>query len=431
MRRGILIKNKLRHLDLFSGIGGFSLGLEATGGFETVAFCDIEEYPRKVLQKHWPYVKQYKDIKELNYDRLKSEGLVPIDIITGGYPCQPFSVAGRKKGEQDPRHLWPEYFRLVQELRPTWVIGENVGGHIKLGLDTVLKDLESEGYTSRTFNISAASVGANHKRERVWIVAHSERNDNFNKEQRVNGEEKEIPRERGENDSPPRESSRASAVRKTNNTDVADTDSTRVSTKLQNIKKENGKIQKDRKSDRWSAQSGNRSSDVANTESFGSDGGEIRESKEKSGQERILGSQVRGVSSDVADTESDKEDGVLRTASSESDQGNPRMEFAGSRDGQPKREAPQDMANTDSEGLERQWKSRNQFGSEFTATESGEERQGEMGQGWWSVEPNVGRVAHGIPKRVDRLKSLGNSLIPQIPYYIGTVILEIINDSKR
>ena len=385
MRRGILIKNKLRHLDLFSGIGGFSLGLEATGGFETVAFCDIEEYPRKVLQKHWPHVKQYKDIKELNYDRLESEGLVPIDIITGGYPCQPFSVAGRKKGEKDPRHLWPEYFRLVQELRPTWVIGENVSGHIKLGLDTVLENLESEGYTSRTFNISAASVGANHKRERVWIVAHSERNDNFNKEQRVDGKEKEIPRERGENNSATRESSRTSAVRKTNN------------------------------------------GDVANTESFGSDGGEIRESKEKGGQERILGSQVRGVSSDVANTESDKEDGVLRTVGSESDQGNPRMEFAGSRDGQPKREAPQDMANTNSEGLERQWKSRNQFGSKFTATESGEERQGEMGQGWWSVEPNVGRVAHGIPSRVDRLKSLGNSLIPHVPYYIGQSILQTYN----
>ena len=104
---------KLRHLDLFSGIGGFSLGLEATGGFETVAFCDIEEYPRKVLEKHWPHVKQYTDIKELTYDKLKSDGLVSntekIDIITGGYPCQPFSVAGRKKGEEDPRHLWPEY----------------------------------------------------------------------------------------------------------------------------------------------------------------------------------------------------------------------------------------------------------------------------------------------------------------------------------
>ena len=93
----------LKHLDLFSGIGGFSLGLEATGGFETVAFCDIDQYPRQVLQKHWPHVKQYEDIKELNYEKLKADGLLPIDIITGGYPCQPFSVAGRKKGEEDPR----------------------------------------------------------------------------------------------------------------------------------------------------------------------------------------------------------------------------------------------------------------------------------------------------------------------------------------
>ena len=163
----------LRHLDLFSGIGGFSLGLEATGGFETVAFCDIEEFPRKVLQKHWPGVKQYEDIKELNYEKLKADGLLPIDILTGGYPCQPFSIAGRKKGEKDPRHLWPEYFRLIKELRPTWVIGENVSGHIKLGLDTVLENLESEGYSVRTFSISASSIGANHQRERIWIVANS------------------------------------------------------------------------------------------------------------------------------------------------------------------------------------------------------------------------------------------------------------------
>ena len=164
----------LRHLDLFSGIGGFSLGLEATGGFETVAFCDIEEFPRKVLQKHWPHVKQYKDIKELNYEKLKADGLLPIDIITGGYPCQPFSVAGRKKGEKDPRHLWPEYFRLIKELRPTWVIGENVSGHIKLGLDTVIKDLESEGYEVQTFNIPVAGVGAPHLRQRIWVVAHTD-----------------------------------------------------------------------------------------------------------------------------------------------------------------------------------------------------------------------------------------------------------------
>ena len=161
---------KLKHLDLFSGIGGFSLGLEATGGFETKAFCDIEKYPRQVLQKHWPHVKQYEDIKELNYERLKADGIDSIDIITGGYPCQPFSIAGRQKGEEDPRHLWPEYFRLVKELRPTWVIGENVSGHIKLGLDTVIEDLESEDYAVRPFSISASSIGANHQRERIWIL---------------------------------------------------------------------------------------------------------------------------------------------------------------------------------------------------------------------------------------------------------------------
>ena len=163
----------LRHLDLFSGLGGFSLGLEATGGFETVAFCDIEKFSRKVLKKHWPNVKQYKDIKELTYEQIKEDTLAPIDIITGGYPCQPFSVAGSQRGEKDKRHLWPDMFRIVKECKPTWVIGENVSGHIKLGLDTVLQDLESEGYTVRAFSISASSVGANHQRERVWIIAHS------------------------------------------------------------------------------------------------------------------------------------------------------------------------------------------------------------------------------------------------------------------
>jgi DNA-cytosine methyltransferase len=214
---------KLKHLDLFSGIGGFSLGLEATNGFETVAFCDIEEFPRKVLQKHWSHVKQYTDIKELNYEQLKADGLVPIDIITGGYPCQPFSVAGRKKGEKDPRHLWPEYFRLVKELRPTWVIGENVGGHIKLGLDTVLENLESEGYAVRTFSIPASAIGANHKRERVWIVAYSERNHNLREKQRVNGKEEEVQREHWEDNSATRQSSGTNSIRQSNNTDVEDT----------------------------------------------------------------------------------------------------------------------------------------------------------------------------------------------------------------
>ena len=160
---------KLKVLDLFSGIGGFSLGLEATNYFETVAFCEIDKYCQKILRKHWSDVPIFEDIKKLN-----GKELPKIDVITGGYPCQPFSVAGKQKAEQDPRHLWPEYFRLIKELRPTWVIGENVSGHIKLGLDTVLTNLESEGYSTRTFSISASSVGANHKRERIWILGYSQ-----------------------------------------------------------------------------------------------------------------------------------------------------------------------------------------------------------------------------------------------------------------
>ena len=265
---------KLKHLDLFSGIGGFSLGLEATGGFETVAFCDYDPYCQKVLRKNWPWVTIYDDIKELNNEKLNSNGHTKIDIITGGYPCQPFSVAGRQQGEKDPRHVWPEMFRLIQELRPSWVIGENVAGHIKLGLDTVLENLESEGYSARTFSISASSIGANHKRERIWIVA--------------------------------------------------------------------------------------------NSESIGSHGREDREHIEQRNTER----KARGESSYVS--------------------------------------------YTDYERLEGLW--------EKHKLREGKKEEQISWNGWWEIEPDVGRVAHGVPKRGDRLKCLGNSLVPMIPYYIGMSI---------
>lgn len=166
----------MKVLDLFSGIGGFSLGLERAG-MTTVAFCEIEPYPRKVLAKHWPTVPIYDDVRELNATRLAADGITGIDLICGGFPCQPFSVGGKQLGAEDDRHLWPEYFRLIQELRPTWVIGENVVGLINLGLDTVLDDLESIGYATRTFDIPACGVGAPHERRRLWIVAHADRND--------------------------------------------------------------------------------------------------------------------------------------------------------------------------------------------------------------------------------------------------------------
>ena len=164
----------LRVLDLFSGIGGFSLGLERTGGFETAAFCEIEKYPVSQLKKNFPGVPIYDDIKTLTAERLVRDGIDRIDVITGGYPCQPFSVAGKQRGEKDDRHLWPSMLEIIAQVRPTWVICENVTGHIALGLDQVLLDLETEGYSSRTFIIPACSVNAPHRRDRLWIVAYSD-----------------------------------------------------------------------------------------------------------------------------------------------------------------------------------------------------------------------------------------------------------------
>lgn len=245
----------MRVLDLFSGIGGFSLGLEAAG-METVAFCEYEEWPQRVLRHHWPDVPIYPDVRELTYEQLVADGVVGyadkrqqssgidespsqggeeaaskgilqscntslrggvykqlkkdgivadaqrgkryrgsdqqgqrqergvaafgdgatkrragIDLICGGFPCQPFSDAGKQRAQEDDRHLWPEMFRLIRECQPAWVIGENVDGLINLGLDEVCADLESADYAVQPFVIPACAVAAPHRRDRVWIIA--------------------------------------------------------------------------------------------------------------------------------------------------------------------------------------------------------------------------------------------------------------------
>jgi DNA-cytosine methyltransferase len=141
-----------------------------------VAFCDNDKYSKLVLQKHWKGVKIYNDVKEITKEKFIADGIQFPDIITGGFPCQPFSVAGKQAGTDDDRHLWPVMFRIIQEFTPRWVIGENVKGltNIQDGVvfETVCSDLEGEGYEVRTFNIPAAGVGAPHRRERLWIVAH-------------------------------------------------------------------------------------------------------------------------------------------------------------------------------------------------------------------------------------------------------------------
>lgn len=163
-------------LDVFSGIGGFSFGLERAG-MKTIAFCEIDPFRQAVLRKHWPHVPIFSDIRQLNKQTLKEAGVITdetgIDLICGGWPCQPFSIAGKRRGKADDRYLWPEMLRLIRELRPRWVLGENVAHYVNMALDDTLSDLEAEGYEARALVIPACAVGAPHRRDRVWIVAYS------------------------------------------------------------------------------------------------------------------------------------------------------------------------------------------------------------------------------------------------------------------
>jgi len=201
----------MRFGSLFAGIGGFDLGLERAG-MECAWQVEIDPFCLKVLEKHWPDVRRYTDVRKVHGDAPNAEydgcdgsslryrlqegkgergvfqserhnapdyvcpGCLPtVDLVCGGFPCQPFSVAGKQRGKEDDRHLWPEMFRIVSELRPTWVVGENVPGLVRLGLDEVLSDLEGIGYSTQTFDIPACAVDAPHVRHRIWIVAHSAR----------------------------------------------------------------------------------------------------------------------------------------------------------------------------------------------------------------------------------------------------------------
>jgi DNA-cytosine methyltransferase len=162
--------NELTHLDLFSGIGGFALAAK-WNGYRTLAFCDNEPYAQAVLKKHWPDVPCHQDIREV-----RGELYAGVTLLTGGFPCQPFSVAGKQRGKDDNRYLWPEMLRVIREAKPTWIIGENVAGIVNLALDQVCTDLEAEGYEVEPIIIPACAVDALHRRDRVWIVGYAKSN---------------------------------------------------------------------------------------------------------------------------------------------------------------------------------------------------------------------------------------------------------------
>lgn len=167
---------KLKALELFAGIGGIALA-EQMAGIEVAGLCEYAEFPRKILNKNFPKVPVLKDVKKINSESLKGVGIdaSTIDIISGGFPCQPFSIAGKRQGTKDDRDLWPEMFRIIQELEPTWVVGENVANFANMELDRTLFNLESAGYETRALVLPACAVGAFHQRKRTFIVAHANR----------------------------------------------------------------------------------------------------------------------------------------------------------------------------------------------------------------------------------------------------------------
>ena len=358
----------LKVLDLFSGIGGFSLGLERAGGFETVAFCEIEEYPGKVLAKHWPDVPIHRDVRELDGNDYAGR----TDLICGGYPCQPFSHAGKRQGGEDDRHLWPEVHRLVATIRPTWCLFENVAGHISMGLDQVLSDLDDEGYASQTLVVPACAVDAPHRRDRVWIVAHAT-------QFRRDGSE-----HYGENDTPQRVQGQSGGSGCAN--DVAHAHGQRL--QGHGRPGETRRIGGERQGD--TGEEGCRNDLLADPDN---DGEQHVRRKERPHAEHS-GAGVGGEIVAHAECVGQQGPGQLVDAV------NPAT-------------AAHRQAVEPVDGGERG----------IGRTEPG---MGGVADGVpaWLDEPDCGRVATGVKNRAARLKALGNAVVPQVVTQIGYAILE-------
>ncbi len=419
---------KLKILDLFSGLGGFSLGLERTGHFETVAFCDNDKYSNLLLQKHWKGVKIYNDVKEITKEKLIADGIQLPDIITGGFPCQPFSVAGKQAGTDDDRHLWPVMFRIIQELTPRWVIGENVKGltNIQDGVvfETVCSDLEGAGYEVRAFNIPAAGVGAPHRRERIWIVAHAKRFNESKPIGRSDETSRGIQEEHRQDDSSARESSRTSSIRQSNNGHEDMEDSRRTLQQGTELRETNEDEIREGYANQHQRSGSTSESNVANTNDTGDRAPEHETNKDgqKTDERWQEQSQLKssGHSKNVADTYARLSNGTYEEVQS------------GWQTFDTSSEGSTDVANTESS---------NRHDNEAVTRDGGSSTQEVFGDGgsvpgestWWHTEPDVGRVAHGVPGRVYRLKGLGNSIVPKIAEEIGRAIIEAegLNDSTK
>jgi DNA (cytosine-5)-methyltransferase 1 len=406
----------LKLLDLFSGIGGFSLGMEATNRIKTIAFVEKDKFCQKVLNKNFkniPIEEDIRNVKGSNYTA---------DIVSGGFPCQPFSVAGKRKGKDDDRYLWDETIRVVAETKPKWFVGENVEGIINISNGTVLQqiqqDLEKEGFQVQCLVIPASGVGAWHQRKRVWIigcnVSNSNSNRNTNEIERSNGEKEKVQREHRQKDSSTWEFIR------TNSNDVPNTNSrlsfgeneeiqsrgTTFTSSSKNVPNTNSgnvetgcerqrRIRQESEGERSSSNATNIRQTLSNSKSLryggrsgeecGNQGRNFQQSKQKGSEVR---SKTQGCSS-------------------------------------------QTLSNTNSKGLQ---------GCSLPTELEREQRQvitkrdTEKQQTWWEAQSSLCGVPNGISYELDkdrtnRIKALGNSIVPLIAYEIGKAIISAEDQS--
>ena len=466
----------MKIVDLFSGIGGFSYAAEQiVGGFETIAFVERDEYCQKVLRKHWSDVPIYSDIRSFNGKEYKDA-----DIVVGGFPCQPWSVAGAQRGSEDDRDLWHEMVRVIEDIRPRWIIGENVSGFVTMpmGLRRSLIDLESIGYKAIPYLIPAAAVDAKHRRMRCWIVGYSEHDGSSASTFRRGNEQIDGGSSQGQN--------KASELERTSGredngfiqTDIFDlmanannagdrTPASGVDTEQQEIEQ--------RREEQSQSELSRQCEDVEDTNSIecqarSEEQGALRESEER----RLKCNNISGRSEDVSNTKSKGLEGRIHSTTLSKE----RNESTHSGDIHSRER--DNVANTNNKGVRTRingsdndlqkesgsWgddrtTSRTDAGLHAQTTKNGEMELSQKGDVpytigkrgcsgssrgedakdvrqssfrerpvLWDAEPNVGRVANGVPNRVHRLRCLGNSIVPQVVARIFYSIKEAENDRK-